>query len=756
MLPSDINSTQSSEAWKPASDPSLPPVPANGFSAPPVITPLPSLAENAGTVFVQALRRRWARALTLGLIAAAVAAGLVWLLLPPGFTAEAQIRVTARPPRGLFIDDSSYEGNDEFAAYMRTQSAWIKSRPVLNAALRQPQVADLAEIRAHADPIAWLEKGLVIDTTLGPELLRITLGGDRPEDLATILNAVADSYLQEASHQEQTKQQARLTQLQDSRRSYEETLRRKRATLRDLQETLGADDPTTALARYQSALQQLSKVEELRLQARVQLTSAETELTSIESRLQRPSATVAVPQTAVDEFLRQDPVAQKHLLRLSELDSQIGRIRALTKESTRDEVLQGPLSERAAAQAALDARRKEVQPQIEEQWRIKTHNDSQENIAKLKTTRDLNKEQIKALDAEWQRLDGLVKKLGAAVRPADRPTSDLEALRTDVVQTEAVLSKIDERLGLLKAEPRPPSRATVMVPAEPPRARNLQAPARISSVAALAAFGLVVGGVGWREARARRVYAADDVVQNLGISLLGTLPALPARSRRLLTADTKRRDTVWQSQLTESVDAIRTLLLYTAQAEGLRIILVTSASGGEGKTSLASHLAGSLARAWRKTLLLDGDLRNPSTHCLFNLPLEPGFSEVLRGEAELEDVVRPTPMSRLWTIPAGQWNDHAVQALAQKEVGKLFERLKEQFDFIVIDSSPVLPVADTLLLGQHADAVLFSVLQDVSRMPAVHAAHQRLATLGIRMLGTVVIGADSEATSQAYQYPRNT
>jgi capsular exopolysaccharide synthesis family protein len=718
---------------------------------------MPALADNAGMVFFQALRRRWLAALGLGLLAAGIAAGAVWLLVPPRYTAEAQIRVTARPPRGIFIDDNSYEGNDEFAAFMRTQAAFLKSRPVLNAALRQPQVAELAEVRAHVDPIDWLEKGLIIDTTLGPELLRITLTGDRAEDVAAILNAVADTYLQEAAHQEQAKQQARMTQLQESRRSYEEALRRKRATLRDLQETLGADDPTTALARYQSALAQQAKVEELALQARVQLKGAETELAGLESDAHtgpQGGTSVPVPQAAVEEFLQKDPVAQKHLLRLSELDQQIGKIRALSVETTRDELLAGPLAERATTQAALDARRKEALPQIEEQWRIRTHSETREHIAKLKATRDLNKEQLKALDLETQRLDGLVKKLAAAVRPADKPTSDLEAIRNDVVQAELVLSKVDERLGLLRAEPKPPARATLMVPADPPRARNLQAPLRFSTVAALAAFGFAVTGIGWREARTRRVYAANDLVQNLGISLLGTLPALPTSRRRLITADAKRRGNAWQSQLTESVDAIRTLLLYTAQAEGLRIILVTSASGGEGKTSLASHLAGSLARAWRKTLLLDGDLRNPSTHRLFDLSLEPGFSEVLRGEAELEDVVRPTPMSRLWTIPAGQWNDHAVQALAQREVQKLFDRLKEQYDFVVIDSSPVLPVADTLLLGQHADAVLFSVLQDVSRMPAVHAAHQRLATLGIRMLGTVVIGADSEAGAQSYQYPR--
>jgi Mrp family chromosome partitioning ATPase len=101
-------------------------------------------------------------------------------------------------------------------------------------------------------------------------------------------------------------------------------------------------------------------------------------------------------------------------------------------------------------------------------------------------------------------------------------------------------------------------------------------------------------------------------------------------------------------------------------------------------------------------------------------------------------------MSRLWAISAGQWDAHAVQALAQREVGAIFDRLKEHYDFIIVDSSPVLTVADALSLGQYVDGVIFSVLRDVSQLPAVRAAYQRLASVGCHMLGTVFTGARGE------------
>src|SRR5581483_5784924 len=112
------------------------------------------------------------------------------------------------------------------------------------------------------------------------------------------------------------------------------------------------------------------------------------------------------------------------------------------------------------------------------------------------------------------------------------------------------------------------------------------------------------------------------------------------------------------------VDALRTLLLRGA-GEGPQVFMVTSAVGGEGKTTLAAQLASSLARAWRKTVLIDGDLSKPAAHRRFDVPLEPGLSEVLRGETEAGDDPPPTAETRLWVMSAGHWHSHAVQALAQ-------------------------------------------------------------------------------------------
>lgn len=266
-------------------------------------------------------------------------------------------------------------------------------------------------------------------------------------------------------------------------------------------------------------------------------------------------------------------------------------------------------------------------------------------------------------------------------------------------------------------------------------------------------FGILLFAIAFFEFRSLKIGAVDELAGGLGMNVVGTLPAIPEKMRRTSGSAGTSDELAWQSMLNEAVDAVRTVLLHTARSDtSLRVILVTSANSGEGKTSLASQLAASLSRAWKKTLLIDADLRSPAAHTLFDVPVEPGFSEVLRGELPSADAIRATAFSRLWVLPAGNWDSHALQALAQENVRSLFEELKQQYDFIVVDSPPVLPVTDTLLLGQHVDAALFAVLRNVSRTPAVHAAQQKLAPLGIRILGAVLLGAPSFLGNRDYRY----
>jgi capsular exopolysaccharide synthesis family protein len=172
----------------------------------------------------------------------------------------------------------------------------------------------------------------------------------------------------------------------------------------------------------------------------------------------------------------------------------------------------------------------------------------------------------------------------------------------------------------------------------------------------------------------------------------------------------------------------------------VRSLLVTSAVDGEGKTSLAGHLAISLARAGFRTLLVDGDVQAPSAHALFDLPAAPGLCEVLRGEATADQAVRQTGLPGLSVLPAGAWDLIARQALVGHRWKAVKVDLEAGYDFVVIDSGPILLVSDSLLLARDADGVLLSVLIDVSRVASVEETRDRLRTVGANVLGVVVNG----------------
>jgi capsular exopolysaccharide synthesis family protein len=270
-------------------------------------------------------------------------------------------------------------------------------------------------------------------------------------------------------------------------------------------------------------------------------------------------------------------------------------------------------------------------------------------------------------------------------------------------------------------------------------------------VAALALFGLVFFGIVFWEYGHRRVYTTTDVTRGLNLPLLGTMPLVSAGVGRSLPSGTHGENGPDQIALIEAIDGIRTSLLHGAKTDHLCVVMVTSPGTGEGKTTLACHLAASLARGSRNTLLIDCDLRNPAANRQFGLPNEPGLSEALRGEIEYEEAILSTPIARLSLLPAGKADRLAIQCLAQENLGKVFNLLREQYEFIIIDVPPVLPVADSLLVGQYADTVIFSVLQNVSRLPALHAAQQKLGSLGISVMGAVVTGDQGEK----YGYPRH-
>jgi capsular exopolysaccharide synthesis family protein len=677
-----------------------------------------------------ALRRRWFLALSLGLLLAPAAAFAAWTLRPITFTARTLLHVTSNQPKLLYeLPDS----RGDFGNYQRVQIALVKSRWVLNAALRDPKVEKLEIVNSQEDPLAWLEREIQIDFSTAPEIMRISMTGPDSKTVQTLVDAVRKAYLVEIVQKETRTRQARLDQLKKWFAEYDSSLRDKRETLKRMARGVGTKDPKLMAAKQEFRAQHLRDLQTELLKRQSERRTTELELSNSQAR-ESAGASATVAAGVIEEQIKKDPVVIRLQNEIEQHEVDLADFRKRSPAPQKEPGFRKITQFQQAAKELLAKRREEILPAITGQLRDKARDDVQ--IVRLQ-----HEDRVRFLTEIEKRLEDEIDRNSKDVNAFKNEVVDLEWLTDEIAQLDAQNKEVTRQMQALQVEMQAPPRVTELEPGEQPVVVPAQTESnriRLAGGAGLGSFLAIVLGIALLEFRCRRVNSADEVVRGLKMKLVGSLPLVPRRA--LMGRANKAHNLHWQNRLTESVDAIRTTLLNAARFEGLRMVMVTSALGGEGKTLLSCHLAVSLARAGRKTLLVDGDLRRPAVHKLFDLPLERGLSELLRGELEPAAVANTSPLDGLTVITAGQSDVRAIQNLARDRIAEVLRRFHDSYEFVVIDSAPVLPVADAQLIGQHVDGVVFSVMRDVSRLPAVYAACERLALLRVPILGAVING----------------
>jgi capsular exopolysaccharide synthesis family protein len=693
---------------------------------------LPQVLATTPTVIglLHALRRRWCLALFFGLLAAGAASSGVWFAQPEKFIGRTTV----------YISDSSILGQASNRQDQRTQVAVARGRMVLNAALRDPKVAELAVVKEAVDPLNWLERQIGADFAIAPEIFRIFMTGERPEEVTAIINAVRDCYLKEIRRLEVDAKQQRVDKLSEIYADISRKLEDKKLQLKRMAENLGSTKDAKIQERRQEMYwKSLDFLQSDLLQTQAKLRNAEMELT-IHQTQDPKGAELPIPPTAIEELIDQDPEVQKRIAILKKYNADLATLAKNLFEPEKDKDYQRILAERDAAQKVLATHQERVRKELDKNIRQEIEGS---NVVRKQTVVLLQK-QVKYLGEE-------VDKRLVAFQELNRQRINVEWLQDEIKLDDDLARKLALQKQLLDVEMQSPDRYRVMeeafcVPDTDTRIKK-------ASTAGFGAFGFIVLAIALLEFRSRKVNSADELVRGLKIRLVGALPNLPSRSGQY--GQGKRdRDVRWQNRMAESVQSARTMLLHSAQTDALRVIAVTSAVGGEGKTLTCSHLAASLARAGRKTLLIDADLRRPSLQKLFSLAEGPGFSELLRGETQIPAAVQATPIDGLSIISAGVSDAATIQALAQPVFGELMKQLREQYDFVIVDTAPILPVADSQMICQHADGVIFAILRDVSRLPQIYAAHERLMALRVRILGAVLNGTDGPVYGSSYTYSR--
>ncbi len=271
-------------------------------------------------------------------------------------------------------------------------------------------------------------------------------------------------------------------------------------------------------------------------------------------------------------------------------------------------------------------------------------------------------------------------------------------------------------------------------------------PVRDGLIAALAGLILGIGIAFLLEFIDDRIRTKDDLERAVpDLPVVGVIPELPDWKNRkepiLVSLDRPR------SPHAEAYRSLRTAVQFMGVDGPVKLLQVTSAAANDGKTATTANLATAMSMAGQKVAAVSCDLRRPRLHEFFGLENEVGLTSVLLGEATLAEalVTEPT-QGRLQVLPSGPIPPNPSELLAGQAITRIFEELAEHVDIVLIDSAPLLPVTDAVVLAGRMDAVLMVVTAGQSTERAVQRSLELLARVNAPVAGLVLNGASSEDT----------
>lgn len=242
----------------------------------------------------------------------------------------------------------------------------------------------------------------------------------------------------------------------------------------------------------------------------------------------------------------------------------------------------------------------------------------------------------------------------------------------------------------------------------------------------------------------RRLGSFEDNSGSKSLALREKQSELSEVPATIFTSDPK-------SLASEAYRTIRTGILLSQAGEPPRTLLVSSAQSGEGKTTSTMNLAASLASAGARVVLIDADLRRPSLQRYFNIRGGyDGVVEIITGQRDLKGVIIKDVVKRVDLIPSGKLPPNPAELLGSIEMASVIDQLSLYYDYVIIDSPPVLPVTDSVILSRYVDGVVLVVKGGETPKRVVLDARKRLQSVGARFIGTIL--NDVDVTSGDYYY----
>jgi capsular exopolysaccharide synthesis family protein len=274
----------------------------------------------------------------------------------------------------------------------------------------------------------------------------------------------------------------------------------------------------------------------------------------------------------------------------------------------------------------------------------------------------------------------------------------------------------------------------------------------------------LMAGFGWAclaEFRDKSFRTSREIRDQFGVPVMGHIPVFH-RSPGRLPAPESNGYALAPSLCTyhqansyeaEAYLAVRVALTHSVLGGDCRVIQITSPTHGEGKTTLTANLGVSIAQSGQRVVLVDADLRRPGLAELFGLSQKIGLTSVLAGEADLAAAIQPTSVPGLFILGSGPLSASPAETVASPRLRQLFDALRQQCDYVLVDSPPLLAVPDPRVVAHSVDGVLLTLRNSKQCRVLTQSAGEILDAAGAKILGVVVNGISRQASSASYAYP---
>lgn len=270
---------------------------------------------------------------------------------------------------------------------------------------------------------------------------------------------------------------------------------------------------------------------------------------------------------------------------------------------------------------------------------------------------------------------------------------------------------------------------------------------------------IAIGSVLLKEYIDDTIKDIDEIERELKIKTLGSVPLILQKTENNGKSEPQSSKSPIITNLpegspvSESYKILRTNIIYLSQENPHQMMTVSSATKGEGKSTTVANLGIVLSQLNKRTLIIDGDLRRPTISRIFEIPQKSkGLSHAIKEDVELSECIHQSSLSNLYIMPHGERTTHSTELLESPKTKLIFKELRKQFDYIIIDTSPMLSIADPTILSKISDGLLWVVQFKKAHKRDLHYANKILLNMNVNVLGFVFNNINMTSYYGRYYY----